>query len=97
MFKAGDGAVLPLSCGSDYHGEQEDSLFVYRLQGDDVSLIKSVPTDSNNSAAEDTYCYKAEVSYRDVDGNDVRDIVVTPVERRNVGKEYPKKTTVIHF
>jgi hypothetical protein len=52
---------------------------------------------ANDSLYKDTYSYKASVEYRDVDGNGVPDIIVTPVERRQVGSKYLKEKQVINF
>ena len=44
-----------------------------------------------------SYAYRAKVEYRDTDHNGVPDIVVTPVERRNAGDEFPSETRILSF
>ena len=97
MFAVPGGAVLPMVCTVDYHGSMASVLRVYRVKGSQVSKVTDVPVQADNSGDSDTYAYKATVEYRDVDGNGVTDIVVTPVERRNVGHKYLKSRKVIKF
>jgi hypothetical protein len=97
MFVVPGGAVLPMFCAVDYHGSMVSGLHVYRLTGEKVTKVAEVPVQADDSAENDTYSYKAKVEYRDVDGNGVTDIVVTPVERRNVGRKYLSSRKVINF
>jgi hypothetical protein len=97
LFAVPGGVVLPLTCSEAEHGEFSSVLQVYRLSEDRVSKLAEVPVEANNSGDTDTYSYKASVEFRDADGNGVPDIIVTPTERRHVGREYPKQSRVINF
>jgi hypothetical protein len=59
--------------------------------------VETVTILDDDEAGEGTYAYRAKVEYKDVDGNGIPDIVVTPVKRKNVAKKYSKERKVIPF
>ncbi len=97
MLHVPRGLVLPLTCSTAYHGEESSTLNVFRIEGERVREVASVPVVANDTSGSDSYSYRAKVEYRDTNGDGVTDIVVTPTERRNVGGEYPKAAKVIQF
>jgi hypothetical protein len=97
IFPNEKGFVLAVSCGGSWRDRAEASLGVFQVADKGVSTVDSVIILDNDDAGQGTYAYRAKVEYKDVDGNGITDIVITPVKRKNVGKKYQKEPKVIQF
>jgi hypothetical protein len=96
-FQARDSTIFTVSCTEAYHGEESTTLRLYRVEKDQVTDVGTAPIAADDRAGSNTFMYKAKVEYRDVDGNGVTDVVVTPVKRRHVDDDYPKSQKVFNF
>jgi hypothetical protein len=97
MLQVPKGFVLALSCGDSWRGNAETNLRVFRVSGIEVTTVATVTTLDDDDAGAGTYAYRAKVEYKDVDGNGISDIVITPIKRRNVEKKYPREPKILAF
>jgi hypothetical protein len=97
IFPNRKGFVLAVSSSESWRGYSETRLKVFQVADNAAYAVDSVTILDDDDAGQRTYAYRAKVEYKDVDGNGITDIVITPVKRKNVGKKYSKERKVIPF